>query len=430
MATKRAASPATGNFVVKEEHDDGSITWVDTVTAEEIRLHRDTPPTAATLKALAANGIVPKRPTIDDVALSEPDMDDHPEYMDDHPEFVEEVEETPFSRVLARLGAAGADNIRAEVKVYRVKDNGAEVYCGVFQVEEFDKQGEELIRSAWGAGKYRVRLYGPSMKPGSNYGKFVRLTNELVEIEESMIPLKPVVGLPGGSEGSVIAQVLGVVEKLASKVQQIEQKKEDPWEFMFKLKELGLMGGAQRSNPMQDLAYLEKVMGLRRMIKEEAVEDGEGGDNKPDSLLALGSKALEIIGPALQKQATAQPDPTMPVPQIPASFQQPETESEVNPAQQIILNMAVVGIIAGAARNDPIEKHAPGIADMIPDELVGILENPSWFEMLCEAVPKHQDGLQQHREWVTRLRDEVLRLLFDDEGQDQTGPVVNPKQSG
>lgn len=414
MSETPARAPAnrrnqTG-FVVKEQHDDGSVTWQNPDTLEEIRMHDSTAPTPALLRAMAANGIVPKRPTLDDY---ESNGDDPLPEEDDAPE-------TALSRLVTSLSDAGPD-ARADVKIWRVREGGKDIYCGMMTPDEFEQGGGlEYIRANWGGGRFRIRVYGPSLTQGSNYGKYCMLTNSIYEIEQSLVPAKG-----GDGVGSNLAPILPVLDRILQRVEAVEQRG-GSGNFMEELEKFAkiqaLLGGNKKDKSIaEQIADIEALRDLKRGIDE----DNGGGSSEAKTMWGALSDVARSIAPVLTAQKAA-PTATTPatgiVPplHIPETFQQPaglpaEGEQDMNLGQNFMINM-MVGVLLKAAQNgDDIETHAPGLADKLPDEVLDLLELPLWFEMLCEALPDRVNDLRTHQAWLTKLRDRIIVLTQADE---------------
>jgi hypothetical protein len=256
LKTARKSSVAEKTrFVVLRDNPDGTTIWQDPDTLEEIRMNAGTAPTQALLEALAANGVVPLRPTVDDL----PD-DDFPPILDE--------EDNALSRVLTKMRAAGPD-ARMEVRISRVKEGSKEAFCGKFSIDEYDEHGDELIRSMWGAGNYRVRVYGPS-HDGTGVHKFVLHANQLVEIEPSLIPLKS--SLPGAPDPqhAALAVVTPVLNQMMEMMREMRGNSNGAPNGIAQLKEmaetmraLGMIGGKQPniSEMIREVRELKKLDG-------------------------------------------------------------------------------------------------------------------------------------------------------------------------
>lgn len=435
---------APSRFVVKEEHGDGSTTWVDPETLEEITLHSETAPTEAYLRDLAKNGILPRRPTLDD-------LDDENELSSNAGAVIpyDDAPEDALSRVLTRIKTVATAETRSEVKIYRVKDAGKEAYCGSCSVEEYDEFGEEWIRARFGAGSYRVRVYGPAMQEGSNYGKFVRLTNTLVEIEPSLLPVKST--LPGAANSDASAALgaagagalLPILQNLAHEIATLKAgPQRDPMDEIKRIAEIAKLfnGNGQSKSVVEQMKEMELMLGLRRKLADE--REGEGGDGKPD-MMDMAGKVLSLItpqpgaAPAVQgiPAGSAEIAPTVQIPSAlypahadPAMQPSPYPLSEgepVNPIQSSFLLITVNALMRAADRGDAPDKHAPGLADKMPDEVIDALETDLWFDFLASSVPPEvATEIEKRRQWFTVLRDKILENVYQDD--DQTGAQPAP----
>lgn len=411
------------DFVVKSENPNGTTTWVNPLTMEEITLHSETAPTPELLRQLAANGLVPERPTLED-------------YEDELPvgnapalPALEDDEDTPLSRVLTRLRSIDSPEKRMEVKIYRIKQDGKESYCGSFTIEEYDEYGEELIRAHYGAGTYRVRIYGPSLNPveGSNYGKFVRHTNLAVEIESSLIPLKSTV--PGMSAPDGVAAFMPIIQQLTQQVAELRSgggaaSQNQFLEHIKLMKELGLIGSNQNGGGVaKQIADMEAMLGLRRTLRDESDADN-GGGGKTDSMLGLASEVLSMIKPQIGAQQAPQltgPAEMAPSLDIPATFQ-PGAETaqlpegdDVNAAQNLYMTTMIAAMCKSADRGESVDDTAKWLADKAPEEVIDMLEAPIWFDLLIESLPTLAVEITKRRDWFTKLRDAVLVDVYADD---------------
>lgn len=432
--TRRKVAPAS-DFVVKEEHGDGSVTWVNPNTLDEIRLHESTAPTPDILKALAANGIVPKRPHVDDM----PDDFDVPQAVL-IPE--EEPEETALSRVLTRIKTIDSADIRAEVRIYRVKSDRTESYCGKFTVEQYDEHGEELIRAHFGDGSYRVRVYGPSTTPGiGNYGKFSRLTNYPLEIEPSRLPLAA--SIPGAAGAVADNGTNAMIAQLQSELARLRATPAvDPMQSLKQAAEVmrlfGIQPGAAMGKPqsvVQQIAEMEQMLKLRRTLREESESESDGGGDKTAGMMDIARDVLGVL--KNQQPATPEPIPALAVPQTfqpPQAMQpayqptpQPIEGENVNLAQNALLNVTVAALINAANRGDTVETHAPGLAEKMPDEVIDMMEIPLWYDlMIANLTPANVLGVEKHRDWFLKLRDAVLANVYADDEPANPAPGAGP----
>jgi hypothetical protein len=399
LKTARKSSVAEKTrFVVLRDNPDGTTIWQDPDTLEEIRMNAGTAPTQALLEALAANGVVPLRPTVDDL----PD-DDFPPILDEE------------------------DNALS-----RVKEGSKEAFCGKFSIDEYDEHGDELIRSMWGAGNYRVRVYGPS-HDGTGVHKFVLHANQLVEIEPSLIPLKS--SLPGAPDPqhAALAVVTPVLNQMMEMMREMRGNSNGAPNGIAQLKEmaetmraLGMIGGKQPniSEMIREVRELKKLDGdLGGNGKE-----GGGKDSEP-SMLGIASELIGALKPAMTA-AQQQPQPQqmmLPAPgvEIPQSFVNDLEGEDVNGAQTLMFNILIGALVKAAQKNEPVDSHAAGLADKLPDQVLDMMELPIWFDMLCEATPKFAPDIQLHRQWFESLHKRLFEILDEPEDAPVTAAPVD-----
>lgn len=418
--------PNTGKFVVKESHGDGSITWVNSETMEEIRLHENTAPTESNLKNLAFNGIIPKRPTIDDPEFAYDDpLPDDADPDDDSPE-------AALGRLLTKIKTV--EGARTEVRVHKVTDGGKggkEAYCATYTVEDYEKYGDELIRSQFGDGTYRVRVYGPSLS-GSKHGAFCMLANNLVEIVPSLVPVKSPLQGAGGDTG-IPGGIALMIQNLNNEIARLKNGPQIDtmaqfMQFAGLMKQLGMVGsGGKEKSIIEQLKELEAL----KDFKDKHL--GEGGDDKPAGLMDMAGKALEIISNAQRNPQIPMQNPgELPALNIPGALSGAENmESEMNPSMQFMLNVGVAGLLDNAKQGTDFNKVAEELADTLPDEAINILEKDMlWFPSLKAACPNHAADLDLYREWVTKVRNRTLELLYEDEApvEAPNAPTPPPTQ--
>ena len=417
MATKstRKTGIADG-WAVKTKNDNGTIVWVNG-EFEEITLHESTVPNETTLQILAANGIVPE--------VAQASAHDFEQAINSPSQFEPEEtdEDNALSRVLSRVRTAPSD-LRSEVRLHRVKSDGKLAYCAKFTVEEYDESGEELIRGTFGAGIYRVMVYGPSLVDGSNYGKFVRLANQLVEIEPSLIPINSkTLGGDGSVQSNGIVMQM-VIERLNQMQTRIEQgpinQSIDQMEMFEKFAKLQRMLGGNK----QDKSLLDQIREMEALKKfKDNLTGDESGDTKTPGMMDLAAQVLEILKPKLAEVGAQQVAPSISLPQsiagapeIPSQQDQqsqPMENENVNAAENFMGNVMLSALIKAAQRNDAIETHAPGMADKLPDEVLDILELPIWFDSLTEMFPNQKPALIQYRPWFEQLRTRIIELTLE-----------------
>lgn len=411
MATRsQTAANKLGPWEMTEdlETSDGYTVWAHSETGAEVKL---------------AGGLKPTKKILDTLAMNMPDMSPSP-HTDDNRSFadVTDEDESPVSRVLTILGA-GDKGGRSEIKVYRQLDHSGERYCGMFTPEQFEAGDVELIRRNWGGGKYRVAVYGTTSRfdldgvPKMHGGKFVRMGQTFVEIEDMRIEA---VAAPGGSGGN--ESLVQLITQLNNRVNEISRGPQSaPTDFMTQMETFAriqkMLGGeTKKKSVMEEIKEMEAMLGLRKKL---AGERGDGdGEGKEKTMMDLAGDVLpmlkEIIAGGGNRPAAPQADiPQIVTPPALAGVPQNEPdqlngEPEVKTGELFMLNVMVGAILTAAGRGDPTEKHAVGLAEKLPDEAAEILDNPLWFEILGETLPARVPELEKHKAWLSKLRDEII----------------------
>jgi hypothetical protein len=329
---------------------------------------------------------------------------------EDEPEDEPEDEESAADKISILMRGFRGDEGRAEVKIWRIKPDGSESYCGSPTAENFLAESYDLIRRSWGAGKYRLILYATNPQTK----KFARRGMQIIEIEDE----KPSASLPViGSETSSIAPLL---EKLIQRIEKLEEKpKESPEENFAKMLMLmktmreAIGVPVQPPSTSSTIKELAETFGLLRQIRAEI----EPPPEPSDPLAATLPKLLEIVQHAtMNKQETVLPTVSVPV-QLQQPVQQPIPQSNPAPSPQqpqdeemMKVQLAISILNSRAKANQDVEESAEQVLDYAPDELLALLERPDWWDTLSAAFP----ALTPHRDWYTRLRDRVLAMLQEE----------------
>jgi hypothetical protein len=254
LTRKDAARPDDWAAIETFDLADGSgrkaVKWQNVVTGEEATLaegkHPFSNPNA--IQVVAASGA---------------DSDDEPE-SDPTPQ----DEETAVDRVAVLLESAGSA-ARAEVKIYRVKGDGAESWCMSQKPEEFEQGGIEAIARKFGPGRYRIILY--ATHPTNN--KFVRRGATYVEIDPAA-NASPTTAPVTGADSALIH----LLTKMNERLDRIELSKPDPtaqmaatFALMKDMREaMGISNQpAQSQSPVNAVKELAATLAVMKQIREE-----------------------------------------------------------------------------------------------------------------------------------------------------------------
>lgn len=383
------------------DSDATSVTWSNPTSNEKIRLPVGARPSEHIVAIARMNGAVLS-------AQQEPD-----DLFPDETGFVDEIEEaTPVDRLLTLLRDDPGSE-RSEVKIYRMREGKPDTYCGSFKPDEFEKQNLELIRSHYGAGKYRVKIYGT--KPGTNL--YVIRMNQTVEIEPSLIAAPNAGG--GADKFDLLLQRLDA---------QQNQGAQSGMNNMKEMLQMFVMMKQAFGGEAQPKSQIAEIVGAIRELREVSgeISGGSGGNSSPD-LMGMGAEVLKLIAQnqgATQVQPHpiqyAEAFPQIETPPAPAqvvqynpnpapAIQQPQTEenNEMSPFVKIMF----AAILKKAAAGAPVEPIAADLYPRLPDEILDAMESEMWFDLLQEF----HAGVKDHEAWFTALRGALLAEIAKDE---------------
>lgn len=345
------------------------------------------------------------------------------------PQPIDEPEETSSDRVATLLDLAAGDD-RAYVACYRL-NKGHREYCKRYQPGEFEDGSFDMIREAFGAGEYELRLYG--IHPDN--GKFV--VRKLTRI--SMADAKPKgepAGLPSGLSQMVATIAQGQAQMLDALVQMKQQPPKDPMEEMGKMLTMmtmmrQAMGLDQQPQQKSSIGEIVSAIKELRGAAAEVMPEKE----EPDTLMGMLPKVLDIVSQSQQGQP-AQPaygapqmGQAMPMPTaetgilstvtLPPAFaaaaaaNNPTTEDDdMNPFAAMKLRGYAKRLCEYAEKTAPIEEAAQYVYENIPDALIDIMETDSWFAVFTAMYP----AVKPHQDYMQKVRDAALKLFEESEG--------------
>jgi hypothetical protein len=345
----------------------------------------------------------------------------------------EQYDDEPQSdadRVAEMLRTVGTEG-KSTVRVFKIKD-GQSVYCKSYAPSDFEDGDYDMLRAAFGPGRYKIMVYGPI--PNSNK-MGLRGRAEVQIAEDYSASAAPVAGLPGVSADSGLARVLQSIAEGQQRMMEtiMAQQNQPPKNPMDDLKSmLGVMSlmreamglGAANQQKSSIGEIVEAVRELRGVASEIVPEkDGEG-----DGMMSALGQLVPLIreGIQAQREQAAAPQsmpgvvipPTLaaPTPSAqPSPSNQPTGDDEVNPIQAVLLKNKIAKFMAMAASNADVEESAMFAYDELPDEMIEILLQAEWFDMLKMLEP----GAAPHQEWLTRVRNRCVQFLVEDGVIDQ-----------
>lgn len=343
----------------------------------------------------------------------------------------EPAEETPFERISGLLNLASGEE-KCFIQCYRL-NKGALEYCKRYQPNELEDQSFDIIRDDFGPGDYELRLYASD--PRTNRW----LLRKRTRVQMAEAPKKPdQAALPNGLSQVLSTIAQGQQQMLDALVQMKQQPQKDPMDEMTKmLSMMTMMREAMGLNQAQPAAsgkssigeIVEAIKELRGAAAEVMPEKEEPG------LMGMLPKVIELVaaGQAQQGQQGAQMMQMPPTYQddmggvlspvtMPAAFQtaqanpeQPnQDDDEMNPMGVFKLRGYLKNLVGYAQRNAPIEEAAQYVYEKIPDELIDIMELPTWFSVLSAVASE----VRPHQVYLTQVRDAAIALLNQDEKTD------------
>ena len=343
------------------------------------------------------------------------------------PQPIEEPEETSTDRVATLLDLAAGDD-RAYVAVYRI-NKGVREYCRKYQPNEFEDGSFDMIREAFGAGDYELRLYGTH----PDNGKFVVRKLTRISMAEAKT-IADATGMPSGLAQMVQTISQGQQQMLDALVQMKQQPPKDPMEEMGKM--LTMMTMMRQAmgldNQPQQKSSIGEIVSAIKELRGAAAEVLPEKDEQPDTLMGMLPKVLDIVS---QSQAQNPPPGAMPM-QAPMTMQPPQNgvlstvtlppafaaaannqttqdNDDMNPFQAMKLRGYAKHLCEFAEKSAPINEAAQYVYDNIPDALIDIMETDAWFAVFSAVYP----AVKPHADYMQKVRDAALKLFEDTEGE-------------
>ncbi len=340
-------------------------------------------------------------------------------------ELEDELEQDSGDRVAALLGVSGTSGI-SQVRVYKIV-NLKSSFCANYTPDEFEEGNFEMIRQQFGPGSYKVYLYGNN----PTTGKYGIRTHSPVEIADVKMPKAQAMGaVPQNGNDSAIAAVLAAMADRQARTDDIlikilDKPQADPMAtFTTNLALFGqmkeLFGGGAKSSIGEIVEAIKELKSAGDLVG--------GGDKEPESLLGMGSKLIEAIGPmmaqrsqqpvpgAMQMQPVSLP-PSMQVATPAEALQQPDhtpptEEDEMNFLTQAQLQGFLAKLAMDAKSKADIEPAAELVYEHLPDELMELFVNDEvWWPTLTGYAPY----IKPHQEWFGRVRARALEMLAEDD---------------
>jgi hypothetical protein len=351
----------------------------------------------------------------------------------------EEFEQSPADRIAVMLGELRGDD-RAKVKLYKL-DSGQAAWCEDFTPEAYEDGGLPMIRVKWGPGTYRVVLYGSH--GGGQYGirarAEVRLMPEASDAPRVAGNEDRVIAAITQSSQSQMEMMRALIDKLSDRPDPTAQMTQT-FALMTQMREAMGINTATAAAPS-----ISQVLDDLRKMQKAAQDFGKPAEpeKKDDDLLTMLAPLLPKLLESVQNrggQINAQPMPHI---ALPASFavgpvatpapelagaapvasapsENPQTPDD-DEAEVMKMYSALMFYYNGLAKrgSDPIAAAAT-FYDQIPDEGLTVLQSDGWWEPFLAFSP----GSAPYREWFTKVRDEIVRLIAEDAKEEASGPAA------
>lgn len=327
----------------------------------------------------------------------------------------DQAPESPADRVMTMLSES-SDDPRAYVKVSRIMAAGKVGWCDDIPASEFEQGGMRMLRDKWGAGTYQIILYGT--QPGTK--RFTIRTRAIVEL----VPSNPgaVLAAPGATQNTELVAMMGqLLQAITEKpiVPAVDPMKQmtDMLSMMKLMKEATAPAVEKKSSIAEMVDAIKELKGVSTLINPE---------HESDNPLSM----LKDMLPVIQAAIAAKQAPTVPpFPQLapPLAIQQAQPLVTAHPENPPLStqdteapDMDAIGLIklqgnmavllAMAKGNVPTAVGAEYVADELPDEMIDVLGQENWWEMLSAM----ESRVIPFQPWFLAVRDAAL-LLFDQE---------------
>lgn len=343
---------------------------------------------------------------------------------DDNPEDFFPVDEN-IQRFLAKTGEGAED---AEVKVYRIggpTSGGGGVAGRVTPPQmrdEFlykcapDEFDESLLQASYGAGTYRIKLYGTNA--AGNYGIMVNKTlaigalpswkkNEVLAAAAAAAAPAVVTREPNDTAAIVTAITTALAPLLGKLGEGGAQSRK------AMLEEMQLMSAMFRQPAAPSADPISQLGALLALVNQSRGNEITDPDAAPFQLI---QKALDTFGPLLQQRQAAAAPAALPAPAAKAAATQPvqSEEEQVNLIQRAALAGQLALLVNAAKMDADPDMYATLIFENAPDEVLAQLEAPMWFENLCQL----EEGFKEFKPWCEKVRAALVAIIAEEKEPD------------
>jgi hypothetical protein len=343
-----------------------------------------------------------------------------------------EDEPSPADRIAAMMGEIRGDD-RAKVKVYKVQE-GVQSWCDDYTPEQYESGGLPMLRRKWGAGQFRVMLYGMKVTEKGNY--FGVRAREDITITESG-DYSEQRAAPAIDTAAILT---AMQENNRQMIEAMREARPDP--------------GAQLRDTLALMTSMREAMGISpngggaapsissvlsdlRTMQKAAKEFGAVPDDKKDDEGGVIGQLVERIAPMVlgalnRQQGASNAAVTVPSVSLPPSL---AVGPLVAPAADDVAGVAADGSAPGGAPSpvntneseddlslmytglmlyynglaksghDP-EDAADQLYQQLPDDGLQMLKLDGWWEVFIGFSPRSAP----YREWFTKVREQILKI--------------------
>lgn len=330
---------------------------------------------------------------------------------------------------LAMALQSATDDGKAEVRIYKLGGDESFAWCETLSPEAYERSGYAALRTKWGAGEFKVALYGTTAGKAGKPGFGMRASERITIAEDRSAPAPIAASTPSPD----LARLQATVEQLAAAIAQRPEPTpaSDPvaqMTQMFTLMKLmrEATGDADRKPPN----VLDILKEMRALKETGADLFGDTPSEPPDPLSQALPGLLDIIK-TQQAKDSGKIEPMPPValpPSVTAANEGEPAMPQIDDAGQLVaeLRKKLDAIIALAAAGMEPESGANIVYEHLPDEMITLLEQPTWFEALTQFAP----AAAPHREWLDQARRMALQWIADDDKGGAAGePGTPPDQA-
>ncbi len=341
---------------------------------------------------------------------------------------------TAADRLALALQSIGEDS-RAEVRIYKLGADDGFAWCETLSPEAYERSGYAALRTKWGAGEFKVALYGstPGGTRSGTTGFGLRAWERITIAEDRTAPAPAASSTPSPDLARLQATVDQLAAAIAKRPEEPAAPPPDPFALMTQMFSLmKLMREADGVADRKPVSVLEVLKEMRALKETGADLFGDGPAEPPDPLSQALPGLLEIIK-AQQAKGGGTIEPMPPV-ALPESVQpghdaanEGNHDMQIDEPNQLIadLRKKLAAIIALADAGMDPEKGAEIVFEHLPDEMITLLEQPTWFEALVQFAP----AAAPHREWLDQARQLALQWIADEAKNPQDGESAPPDQA-